>query len=112
MELPKLKDDLLPTADGLQLILDVVDPAVVPEFDKWWPEIAHRCNVYPDLLAVCKKGPAPNVFAQFADFAEECMTKPSMAVYKGHFSGLAVFLRSCVSRSEESLQALAKAEKE
>ena len=66
-------------------------------------------NSHDKLVEALEKGPAPNVFSQFADFAEECMTKPSMAVYKGHFSGLAIFLRSCVSRSEEALQALAKA---
>lgn len=65
-----------------------------------------------DLLKALKKGAAPNSFAIFANFAEDCMTKPSMAIYKGQFTGLATFLRSCVDRSEKTLQAIAKAESE
>ena len=65
-----------------------------------------------DLLKALKKGPAPTYFAQFANFAEECMTNPSMTIYRGKFAGLSVFLRSCVDRSEEALQAIAKAESE
>ena len=65
-----------------------------------------------EMETALKRSPAPNIFAQFADFAEECMTKPSMAVYKGHFSGLAIFLRSCEGRAEESLAILARTAKE
>lgn len=69
----------------------------------------------PDLLKALKNGASPDIFAQFAqfaNFAEECMAKPSMAIYKTQFAGLATFLISCVGRSEEALQAIAEAEKE
>ncbi len=62
------------------------------------------------LLEALKKDPAPNVFAQFADFTEDCMTKPSMAVYRSHFTGLSTFLRSCQDRAEKALQAIAQVE--
>ncbi len=81
-------------------------------------EMVRRWDVFEEgglvgeMETALKRSPAPNIFAQFADFAEECMTKPSMAVYKGHFSGLAIFLRSCEGRAEESLAILARTAKE
>ncbi len=58
------------------------------------------------MVEVCKDSPAPNFFSQFADFAEECMLKPNMAVYRRRFAGLTTFLRSCQNRSAKTLQAL------
>ena len=65
-----------------------------------------------ELLAACENTPATNMFSLFADFAEECFTKPSMAVYRNQFTGLATFLRSCVDRAEKMEAAIAKAKKE
>ncbi len=62
------------------------------------------------LLEACKAGPAPNIFAMFAHFAEECAEKPSMAIYKTNFIAMATFLNSCVDRSEKALQAIAESE--
>jgi len=61
-----------------------------------------------ELLTVCKNSPNANMFSLFADFAEECFTKPSMAVYRNKFNGLATFLRSCQDRAEKMEAAIAK----
>lgn len=66
----------------------------------------------PDLLEACLNSPAPNMIAFFADFAEECTKKPSMAVYKSKFVGLATFLRSCKNRAERMQAVIIKAKKE
>jgi len=70
-------------------------------------EVVRRCNCHDQLLEACKHSPAPNFFADFANFAEECSEKRSMAIYKGRFLALTTFLRSCVDRSEKMLAALA-----
>lgn len=65
-----------------------------------------------DLLEACENSPAADMFVSFANFAEQCTEKPSMAIYKGRFLGLATFLRSCVDRAEKMEAAIAKAKKE
>lgn len=65
-----------------------------------------------DLLEACNNSPAPNYFSTFADFAEECTEKASMAIYKGKFITLATFLRSCENRAITMQAAIAKAKSE
>lgn len=93
---------------------------LIKQFDhlsrKYSLEICDRLDnakaSHKDLLAACENSPAANMFSLFADFAEECFTKPSMAVYRNQFTGLATFLRSCVDRAEKMEAAIAKAKKE
>ena len=74
-------------------------------------EITRRWNSQPDLLTACENSPTDNMFSIFADFAEECFSKPSMAVYRNKFIGLATFLRSCEDRAQKIEAAIAKAKK-
>lgn len=68
-----------------------------------------RLETWPELVEACKNSPAPNFFADFANFADDCSQNPNMTVYKPKFIALAVFLRSCTDRAEQILVALAKA---
>jgi len=61
-----------------------------------------------ELLTACETFPAPNIISVYADFAEECSEKPSMAIYKAKFNGLCAFLRSCEDRAEKIEAAIAK----
>jgi len=63
-----------------------------------------------DLLAACENFPTANQINLFANFAEECTEKPSMAIYKGRFMTLAAFLRSCEDRVKKVEAAIAKAQ--
>lgn len=65
-----------------------------------------------DLLEACLTSHKPIWFSEYATFAEVCSLKPTMAVYKQRFVGLAKFLRSCVGEAEKIEAAIAKAQKE
>lgn len=67
-----------------------------------------KLNVYvngeklnDNLFEICKKSPAPNFFANFAQWAEECSEKVSMVVYKQKFITMATFLRACENNANK-----------
>jgi len=95
-----------------------VGKAVIKCYDKTtkvqlgdYNKLKEKAESHDDLLAACEKFPTANMFSLFADFAEECFTKPSMAVYRNKFNGLATFLRSCESRAKQAEAVLPKAKK-
>lgn len=106
----KIGDEVIVVNDNIPIVCLL--QIIVPDSRNAYriiPQISERWNSYDGLLAACKNSPAAEMFVSFANFAEQCTEKPSMAVYKSRFLGLATFLRSCVDRAEKMKAAIAKA---